>query len=179
MYFLDSNKRVFFYGDSYSGTSYFERWPYQAATMNCDFLVNGLTGGNSKEMFFQCVLDLSRFHKPDVILWGLGMNDPVDTTELSVNYTQYVNGLKHYCDSLGITIIPCTIPSVPSRNHEMKNNFIRTNYLRYVDFAKAVENGVDHSWIPGTLTTDNIHPTEYGAFLLAVQAMSDCPELYK
>lgn len=178
--YLDATRSVFFYGDSYSGTSYAVRWPYVAAKFGCKFLVNGLTGGNSYEMFFQVLQDISRYGVPKVILWGLGMNDPVDSTasyEVSNEWKWYLDGLAGYCHTLGIRFVPCTIPSVPGRYHGAKYEYIKQNYPDHVDLASAVDNGIDSNWIEGALHTDGVHPTEFGAYLLAVKALSDCPDL--
>ena len=178
--YLDATRSVFFYGDSYSGTSYAGRWPYVAAKFGCKFLVNGLTGGNSYEMFFQVVQDISRYGVPKVILWGLGMNDPVDSTssdEVSNEWKWYLDGLSGYCRTLGIRFVPCTIPSVPGRYHGAKYKYIKQYYPDHVDLASAIDNGIDSNWVEGALHTDGVHPTEFGAYLLAVKALSDCPDL--
>ena len=91
----------------------------------------------------------------------------------------YVDNIINYSKANEIELVLCTIPSVPNINHEQKNEYVRKSGLRYIDFAKAVENGKDNTWKSGMLSIDNVHPTELGAIALYMQAISDVPELFE
>lgn len=179
--YMDATRSVYFYGDSYSGTKDAGRWPYEAARMGCEFLVNGLTGGTSKDMLAQLALDMSRIGVPKVVVWSLGMNDGTDTDNNTPNsnWSSYITWIDRYCKKIGVMFIPCTIPSVPGRNHNAKNAYIKEHYSSYIDFAAAVDNGIDNKWVDGALYSDNVHPTVYGAKLLAIKAVADCQYLVK
>jgi lysophospholipase L1-like esterase len=78
--------------------------------------------------------------------------------------------------SVGATFIPCTIPSVPNITHKGKNNYIKTNFSRYIDFDDALTDGSD--WIDGYLSSDKVHPTADGFFAMATEAIKDVPEFF-
>jgi hypothetical protein len=177
--FKDIKKTVRYYGDSYSGTNNVERWPYQAALLGADFLVNGLTGGTSVELYEMVVRDMW-FGKPNIVIWGLGMNDGSDADENTPNATwkYIVDSLIQLSYLLDFELILCTIPNVPSRYHGGKNKYIRELGFRYIDFDSIVDNGIDYTWKSGMLSADNIHPSKIGAIALAHAAIASVSELF-
>ena len=172
-----------FYGDSYSSSDRATsktRWVAQAFIRGCRFFVNGLTGGKSVDMIEQFYQDIKLCDNPKMVIWGLGMNDGSDSANApSSNWKDYVDNIINYSKANSIELVLCTIPSVPNINHEQKNEYVRNSGLRYIDFAKAVENGKNNTWKSGMLSIDNIHPTELGAIALYMQAISDVPELFE
>ena len=172
-----------FYGDSYSSSDRATsktRWVAQAFIRGCRFFVNGLAGGKSVDMIEQFYQDIKLCDNPKMVIWGLGMNDGSDSANApSSNWKDYVDNIINYSKANAIELVLCTIPSVPNINHEQKNKYVRNSGLRYIDFAKAVENGKDNTWKSGMLSTDNVHPTELGAIALYMQAISDVPELFE
>lgn len=177
--YIDSNRDVYFYGDSYVSANTYNRWPIHAADIGAKFFLHGFPGADSHLMIKKMLEDVSRYGKPKAIVWGLGMNDNSDDNENKADsvWDSYIKELHRFCNILGIKFIPCTIPNVPERFHGGKNNYIKSNYSEYIDFNYAVDNTVDYNWIEGTLGNDRLHPNENGAFLLAMQAINDCPML--
>ena len=171
-----------FYGDSYSASDRATsktRWVAQAFIRGCRFFVNGLSGGKSVDMIEQFYQDIKLCDNPKMVIWGLGMNDGSDSANApSSSWKDYVDNIINYSKANEIELVLCTIPSVPNINHEQKNEYVRNSGLRYIDFAKAVENGKDNTWKSGMLSIDNVHPTELGAIALYMQAISDVPELF-
>lgn len=167
----DYQKDVRFYGDSYSGTASKARWPYQAAMMGARFMVNGLSGSDTETMFPQLLSDLS-VKIPKMIIWGMGMNDGSGNPK-----SGYYARLKGLCDLIGVQLVFCTIPTVPDYDHSLKNTYIRSSGVRYIDFDAAVSNGVDATWKEGMLSTDNVHPTVLGALAMAQKAIETIPDL--
>ena len=166
----DLNRDVRVYGDSYVSTDSLARWPLHASNMGARFLVNGLPGGHASDMFPQMIHDLY-YGVPKIIVWALGMNDGAG----DVGAWWYA--VKDICTMLNIEMVACTIPSVPSINHSTKNATVRASGLRYIDFDSVVSNGNNSNWIPGMLSSDNVHPTVFGAYALAQEAIETVPEL--
>ena len=92
-------------------------------------------------------------------------------------YTNYFNNVKSICKSSGIELIAATIPSVPTRDKSAINEIVVNSGLRYIDFAKAVGADVESNWYEGFLHSDGVHPTELGAQALAMQVLTDFPEI--
>lgn len=166
----DLNRDVRVYGDSYVSTDSMARWPLHASKMGARFLVNGLPGGHANQLFPQMINDIY-YGIPKIIVWSLGMNDGVG------DVGEYWYAVKDICEMLDIEMIACTTPVVPSYNHNTKNATVRASGLRYIDFDLAVSNGSDANWIPGMLSNDHVHPTVFGAFALAQEAIATVPEL--
>lgn len=166
----DLNRDVRVYGDSYVSTDSMARWPLHASKQGARFLVNGLPGGHANQLFPQMINDMY-YSIPKIIVWSLGMNDGVG------DVGEWWYAVKDICEMLNVEMIACTVPVVPSYNHNTKNATIRASGLRYIDFDNAVSNGVDNTWISGMLSQDNVHPTVFGAYALAQEALATIPEL--
>lgn len=173
----DYNKKVWFYGDSYSGTRSSDRWCKKAMDSGCDFMVNGLSGGNSLQLLDSFMNDVS-YGKPEIVMWGLGMNDASDNGEPDSVWKAVFNRVKEICQLLDIRFVGCTIPSVPGKNNAYKTIYCRANCDKYVDFANAVYNGQNSNWKTGMLSLDNVHPTELGAIALCTEAVTTVTELF-
>ena len=176
--FKDVNKLVRCYADSYGGTFQLNRWPYQSAKLGADYLVDNLSGGTSLGMFPEVVKDF-RYGIPKIIFWCLGMNDGSDTdinTPTSVWKQTYLN-LQAVCDLLDIELVLATTPNVPTISHIGKNKYIEDSGNRYADFNAVVSNGLNSNWKTGMLE-DGIHPSETGAIVLAIEALSALPEIF-
>ena len=115
---------------------------------------------------------------PKRICWCLGMNDADTATAVNANWKSTYDEIVKICDSKNIELILATIPNVPDRRHDYKNEIIRSSGYRYIDFAKAVNaEEVGSAWDEGMLYTDNVHPTELGAKALAERILLDVPEI--
>ena len=181
---IDFDKQLWIFGDSYVG-SYTDKWVKYLYTYgyyeNCLFdAFPGETSDNSL-MSLQNLLEIAQ---PKIIVWCLGMNDGGDTNASTPasDWTTAQATLRALCEQKGIELILATIPTVPTINHEGKNTNVRASGYRYIDFAKAV--GADSSghWFGyGTdhdmLSSDGVHPSDYGAKALFGRAVLDVPEM--
>lgn len=173
MSFNDGNKPVYIFGDSY--LSYRDdrlggQLIQNGCTDNC--LISAYAGAASTDMLksFQSIVSVS---SPKYVVWAMGMND-------QNAYASWQTGIMNvlaWCEENGAIPILCTIPSVPGRNHEQKNTWIRNSPYRYIDFAAAVGATSEGTWYEGMLSDDNVHPTEYGAQQLFLQMATDFPEI--
>ena len=178
LYSRDLNCDIWGYGDSYFSFNTNERWTYYLMTKwgYTNLLLDHLPGAKSATMYTALLNDLN-LGKPKYIFWALGMNDSSDTDVVDSTWLGYVSNVLELCNKNNITPILCTIPSIPSKSHELKNQWVRSSGYRYVDFANAVGAQADGIWYEGLLGGDNVHPTPKGAQALASQAVCDFPEL--
>lgn len=169
---------IWMFGDSYFGADtenremYWlrEKWGYYK------FMLNGFAGRDSSEAYNELTRCL-RFGCPKYLVWCLGMND--DDLEI---YKQTITDLQGKCDDYGITLLLQTIPTVPVRNKEAMNQYIRESKLRYIDVDASVDADSSGNWYGvGTeynyLSSDGVHPSEYGARAIAAQFLVDMPEI--
>lgn len=161
---------VWAFGDSYFGVSA-NRWPGEIRDFGFfNFLIDGLAGQSSNGAYNDLVKALN-FGTPKYLLWCLGMNDSDDT------FKTVLDKVILLCQQKGITLIASTIPTVPDRSKEIISQYVRDSGLRYIDFYKAMGATSEGVWYDGYLDTDNVHPTELGAKVLAMQVLIDFPEL--
>lgn len=174
----DATKPVYLFGDSYMSFVP-ERWVYYLKDIGCfnSVLINACSGMNSSGAS-NALAGLQG--KPKYALWGLGMNDSADT-DSSTPASNWMNGYNSFiawCTRKGCEPILATIPTIPSKLHEGKNNFIRSSGHRYVDFAKALSPNGDGTWYPGMINPDDyVHPTQKGAIAMYNRALADFPEV--
>lgn len=161
---------VWAFGDSYFGVST-NRWPGAIRDFGFfNFLIDGLAGQSSNGAYNDLVKCL-QFGTPKYLLWCLGMND-ADSA-----FKTIFNKVKVLCETKGITLIAATIPTVPNRPKEIISQYVKDSGLRYIDFYKAMGANSQGAWYEGYLSSDNVHPTELGAKVLAMQVLIDFPEL--
>ena len=174
----DFKKPIYFFGDSYAGLTSADRWPNYIREWGFDnWLINAYPGQASLSAKGMLDFALSKGN-PDVLIWGLGMNDGDSSSAVNTNWLNTYNQIKAICESRDIELVLCTIPNVPSINNSFKNEIIRNSGYRYIDFAKAVgAEDVGSGWYTGMLSSDEVHPDVLGAQKLALQAIKDVPEL--
>lgn len=179
----DFARPIWMFGDSYFGIASNIRelyWLSQWGYLNV--LVQGYAGQSSAGAF----PDLERciaISKPKYLVWALGMND---NTSLA-SWQSYVADVKAICDANGIELILATIPQAKNTTtYKYKDDmsaWIRNNSgLRYIDVAKAVGSNADGEWYGYGETydyqsSDNVHPSVYGAKAIATQFLIDFPEI--
>lgn len=178
----DFARPIWMFGDSYFGISYESRelyWLNKWGYLNC--LVQGYAGQGSNSAY----LDLQKclaISKPKYIVWCLGMNDNSSVE----SWQSYVNNIKLICDKYGAELILQTIPTplntTTYKFKEEMSTWIRESNYRYIDAAKAVGSNANGEWYGyGTdydyQSTDNVHPSKFGASALATQFLIDFPEL--
>lgn len=175
----DLNRAVYMFGDSYFGTGTDKRWCYYLVRDGYidNVLLNAYGGESSGIAYIAFENIINNYGVPKYAVWCMGMNDGSDDGEPRSTWLSTVQSFISKCNSLGITPILATIPSVPSINHEYKNAWVRNSGYRYIDFAKAVGSDLSTSWYPGMLSSDNVHPDTLGALTLYNQAITDVPEI--
>lgn len=178
----DFSKAIWMFGDSYFGIYssdrelyYLNQWGY----LNC--LVQGFGGQSSTGGLadFQRCLSIG---KPKYVVFAEGMNDNSGLSGWQTNIETVMN----LCEENGITLILTTIPKVISttyKNKEEMTAYVRQSGYRYIDVTKAVGSNSNGEWYGNgenwnyLSTTDNVHPTSYGAKAIATQFLIDFPEL--
>ena len=174
----DIQNSIWMFGDSYFsyGTN---RWMYylieNGYSENC--LIDAYAG-ESSAYALPSLKSYIGLAKPKIIVWCVGMNDGGDGSSApSSTWMNAINEVLSICNQFEITPILATIPTVPSINHEKKNEWVRNSDYQYIDFAKAVGAQSNGTWFTGMLSSDNVHPTISGAMALYYQAITDCPQL--
>ena len=175
------NHRIWVIGDSYTSMESNERWTYYL-NQN-DFVKNVMvcgSTGSGREESDRWMNSLLQIGTPKTIIWCMGMNytpDYENPPYLASDWKDQVDWLMDYCTAHEIELILATIPSVPSRKNEHKNQYVRESGFRYIDFAEAVGAQADGTWYPGMLSSDNIHPSATGAIAMFNKAITTVPEL--
>ena len=161
---------VWVFGDSFLSVTA-NRWPGIIKDFGYfNVMFDGLAGITSEYIYTE-VRKLLSMSIPKYIVWCLGMNDK------DSDYKNYFTYLKEMCDSTGITLIAATIPTVPTRSKEEITNYVKSSGVRYIDMYSAVGATSTGSWHEGMLSSDGVHPTELGAQALAMQVLTDFPEI--
>ena len=171
----DYNKEVWAFGDSY-----FDMWPVKAVSLGYyNFLVDGWSGRTSKSAYESLEKLLNLYPAPKKILWCMGMNDADSESSVNVDWETYYNKLEEICSAKNIELILTTIPNVPIRNNNFKNEIIRNSGYRYADVSKAVGADISPEWFDGLLSGDKVHPSELGIFVICSNIISCVPEIGK
>lgn len=172
------NHGVWFIGDSYLNMMNDARWTYYVwqneYTKNTLFC--GATGAGADQTQ-AWINSLLTFGTPKAIVWCMGMNYNSDSGAPASNWLSDLNWLIGVCQENSIELILATIPTVPTRNNEYKNAYVRESGYRYIDFAKAVGANASGEWYAGMLASDEIHPTQLGAVALYHEAIASVPEI--
>lgn len=191
-YLMDIEKSIWVFGDSY--LSYFDsaRWIYYCFQ---DGHTNFLLDAKGGETANQGLVDLQNILAntetyPSVILWTHGMNGAGDEgSSVNSNWMSATNSLINICQTYGIELVFCTIPSLPNQARHNKaalNNWVRNSGYRYVDIAKAMGDeytncrgwGTDNALLNHKANGDpDVHPTARGAKMIYRQVLIDFPEI--
>lgn len=175
-YCPDYDKKIWGFGDSYFGRcpggwpQIANKWGYK------NWMVDGFSGRKSIE----ALASLERcfnFGKPNKIIWALGMNDGDSEYGINQEWLVTIKKVEAYCLEKNIELIFLTIPNVPKRIHEYKNEYIRKSGYRYVDIAHALGADLDPKWYKGLQDVDNLHPTAEGGTVIAMKVVMEIPEL--
>lgn len=178
-YFLrDIYADTWIFGDSYISVGDSSRYPQHLINAGyTNYLLSGYGGARSNHELIS-FKNLIENCSPKRICWCLGMNDNDADTAVNTIWKNVFDEIVNICDSKNIELILATIPNVPNRRHDYKNEIVRSSGYRYIDFAKAVNaEAIGSSWYTGMLSTDNVHPTQEGAKALASRFLLDVPEI--
>ncbi len=159
-------------GDSYMGSNT-DRVYGQLKDMGVNNVLRLSRSGLDSSYAYPELVKALEFGTPKVLIWYVGVND----TDYTV-YQTYLSRVGTLCREKGITLILNRVPSLPDKDTSEINSVVTHNIFtdRYIDSYSAV-NIDDETWRGGTLSADNVHPTEAGARMLASQMLLDAPEL--
>lgn len=166
------------FGDSYISYStdrevYYLNTIYDVYDGN---LFSGFSGAGCADCI-AAILTYLEVAAPKCIVWLAGMNDGDTENAANPTWVDSVSVLRDICTAYGAKLILATIPNVPSISHIFKNAIVE-NGEQYIDLAGAVgAKEAASTWTPsGALSSDNVHPTELGAQILAAQIITDFPQ---
>lgn len=177
----DINADTWVFGDSYITLN--DSNKYMTQLVNMGFSNKLLTcgyGGANSAMIIKSFENLVAIHTPKRVVWAAGMNDKDLSDGVNLNWKAKYYSVRDYCNNNNIELILATIPNTPSDTtaNTFKNQIVRESGYRYIDFAKAVDAESDNAtWYDGMLSSDNVHPTELGAKVLASRFLMDLPEI--
>lgn len=170
----DKKKDIWLFGDSYM-----DLYPkYMIQNGYGNFALDAFSGRNSEMALASLEHALTHWKAPRYIIWAMGMNDPEPDGKLSADWLSAVNSLLQICEEHDVVPILCTIPNVVIRNNNRKNQYVLKSGCRMCDLASAVQKPGEDAWFEGMLGADEVHPTEQGAYLLAMKMISEIPELF-
>ena len=170
-------RKIWILGDSYSGFGHAARWPYylyRDGFNNC--MISGYPGMSSEAAISQFKRFVD-YGAPEFIVWTLGMNNADVDGKINEGYLKSTEEFIAMCEERGITPILSTIPNVPERDNNPKNEWVRSQPYRYIDFSRAVGADKDVNWYPEMLCADRVHPAARGAEALYMQVLTDFPEI--
>lgn len=115
---------------------------------------------------------------PKLIYWAMGMNDPDTEDAVNDNWEDSLKKLKWICRSYNVELVLATIPNIPSRNHNKKNEIVINSGYRYTDINKAVGADISTDWYSGLIGADKVHPKSgTGDYVIAMEVINAIPEL--
>jgi|GEM_PF-2217673 len=178
---------VWMFGDSYYGAETTNRQLYWLRKWGYDNTLVQSFGGQGSNDAYQDLLRCLDFGTPKYLVWSLGMNDDnsgvLSDITTGVWYTTYQK-VKKICEAMDIELILTTIPEVRGGypNKDAISEVVRNSGLRYIDAARAIGSNAIGEWYGnGTeydyQSSDNVHPSEYGAKAIAMQVLIDFPEI--
>lgn len=173
--FSDIGNPVWIFGDSYISPGDI-RWPYWVMERGYkNYLLVGYAGEGSTD----AVNDLRKLltkGTPKTIVWTVGMNNSDGNSDVNVEWETARIEMMAIANGIGADVVLATIPNTPTRNNVHKNTVVSTSGYPYIDFAKAVNaESSGAAWYTGMLSSDNVHPTKYGAIALADAVIKDFP----
>jgi len=184
----DLSRPVWVFGDSYLGLTSPARFPYYI--LKCgfkDWLACGYPGASAQSQL-PCFENLLKVGTPKIAVWCLGMNNRDNADSINAEYLASTQKFLTLCEQNDIVPIISTIPTAYKTEEDgtktivvenrIKNEWVRSRGVRYIDFEKAVvcaEDGL--GWYDGMLSSDNVHPADLGAQALAARFMVDVPEI--
>ena len=170
-------RKIWVLGDSYLGFGHSARWPYYLYRdgFNNNMLI-GFPGMSAHEAISEFEY-ISKCGTPEYAVWCLGMNNADLDGKVSEIYLKSTKRFLEICKEKGITPILSTIPLVVERENKYKNEWVRSQPYRYIDFARAVGADKEPVWYPDMLCSDKVHPLERGAAALYMQVLCDFPEI--
>ena len=179
---------VWVFGDSYLSNNGSSRWVHWAEENNVkNFMISSFAGAHSMDEI-RSFRSLIAIHRPKVVCWFLGMNDPDSTgsTQSGTPDSSWLSCVREVietCDNYGVVVVLATIPSVRESgataiwSNKAKNAWVKASGRRYFDEEAAVGATEDGVWITGYKESDGVHPSTTGAKALFTRMLADVPEI--
>jgi hypothetical protein len=181
-----SNAKIYFGGDAFKkdvwvfGDSYTDAWCKWAIDFGAkNYMIDGKSGRGSTEAITS-LQNALKLGIPKMVVWMMGMNNG-DTSE-AVNSTWMAdfNTLLDIASEYGFKVVPCTIPNTPTVTNYYKNQVVKSSGLDYIDVADILgADEIGSSWFTGLINTDNVHPSDRGAKVIAQYLISCIPKMIK
>ncbi len=193
------SRDIYLFGDSYFNTRDPGRWPYY---LRADGYMNNFMSAYPGMAAARAIIDFKLSVErgtPKYAVWCMGMNNGDKDGKINESYLETTTEFLAICKEKGITPILSTIPSTPIVDNSHKNEWIRAQGVRYIDFAHAVGGDVYHEeyigkdyirpdgspdknitgydWYADMLYGDLVHPAAKGAQALYMQVLVDFPEI--
>ena len=170
----DFGKEIWSFGDSYFG-----KIPAKLKELGYNnSLFDAFSGRNSIQALSSLKKMIGIVGIPKLIYWSMGMNDPDTEESANSSWEKALNELINICRYYNIELVLATIPNIPSRNHEKKNDIVRNSGYRYADINKAVGADIDPNWYDGLISSDKVHPSlNAGDYVIAMEVINAIPEL--
>ena len=177
------------FGDSYFGMNYSNREMYWLKEWGAlDKVLNQHYAGQSSVFAYDDLYRALDYGCPKRLIWALGMNDDNGSTLADITTGNWYENLQKViglCQERGIELILATVPQVRStsyKNKDLMTAWVLSSGYRYVDVAAAVGSNAAGEWYGNGesydyQSSDNVHPSEYGAKAIATQFLLDVPEL--
>ena len=177
----DFTKQTVVISDSYGGENNLTRWVGNLYLNYgiTSFMTSNMSGCKSPEAY-DLLVEVLKYVKPKYVIWNIGMNDASDTLTYDPIWKTYFDLAIQKCNENNVEIILATLPSMlgiaKPRDHRKKTEHMKTIGKRIIDFDLAVSDG-NGTWKAGLLSADQVHPTEVGAKVLAMQVITDFIEI--
>lgn len=170
----DFGKEIWSFGDSY-----FEKIPAKLKELGYNnSLFDAFSGRTSLQSISSLKYMIGIVGVPQLIYWPMGMNDPDTEDAVNTDWETALNELQNICNYYNVELVLATIPNVPERNHNYKNDIVKNSGYRYVDINEAVGADIDPNWYDGLLSSDKVHPTLNGGdYVIAMAVINAIPEL--
>lgn len=177
----DIKKNIWYCGDSYMAVRDSGKIPSKLKYFDVFKNINsiGYSGAGSENVIPYILNLFGENLYPKYLIWALGMNNGDTSSAVNATWKSGYDMLVELAESNLFELVLATIPNTPTVNNNYKNAIVRASGYRYIDFASAVQTAEGEStWLPGMLSSDNVHPTSEGAKALASKLCADFPEIF-
>lgn len=158
------------------GDSYFDKWTRNVTEYGFKNFLEDAYSGRGSSAALASLQEYLYYRVPRKIAWFMGMNN-ADNGAVNSEYKTVIESLITICNENGIELVLSTVPSTPTRNHDYKNEYIKTLGVEYIDVAAAVGADENKAWFDGLLSGDNVHPSETGSAAIAGYVINNIPEI--
>ena len=143
-----------------------------------NYYLHGFPGSKSAPIDYNFKKALN-YGKPQYLLLDTMANDSMPDEDDA--WVEHITEITDICKQNAIEVIFVNVPDMKERHFEHRRQWVIDHGYRYIDLVAAVQNapyeyGTD-CWYPGFMRTDGVHPTEVGAYAMAMQILTDFPEI--